>query len=184
MEERLVKALLAQFGAQVVEIFRVELTNIGLPSKYPSGVDIQLYKSVKSVVGKDFSVTIQMAPHWFWVVKGRRSRKQNPGAKPPPFAKILEWVAEKRKIQFIDKATGKFMSYNKTALLIRGAIWKNGIKGRDFVSPAVDAAQELYLNQYSEFLFDQFSIGASLDFVRPRKTLTKKTKNFKFIKVL
>jgi hypothetical protein len=190
IEQRILLGILAEFGRDAVDIFRQELVNIDLPKKYPSGVDIGLYKSVAFNVSPKYEVTINMAPHWFWIQKGRRPKSpqgKNIGPKnpvkpsqvPPPFASILEWVAKKRRIQFRDRGTGKFLSFNQTAFIIRQGILKNGIAPKNFVGPAVESVENLWNEKTANEIFKGFIDVAGADFVRPR---IRKTKNLKIIK--
>lgn len=176
LNKALALSLLAQFGEASVEIFRSELEVIGLGEKYPSGQDVDLYKSVKSIVTPDLKVSIEMLAHWFWVVKGRRSRAQNPSSKPPPFKVILDWIAQKRKFQFTN-SKGKFLSFNETAWIVRAAIWKNGIKPRNFVSPSIDAIRDLYIEKASNEFFATILEAAGAGFFsRPRLSKGKTIK--------
>jgi hypothetical protein len=53
------------------------------------------------------------------------------------------WVQRKR-IQFKDRKSGKFMSYKQTAYLIRNSIWNKGIETTNFFTkPFEDAFKRL-----------------------------------------
>tara|TARA_B110000285_G_scaffold203670_1_gene240003 strand:+ start:25693 stop:26238 length:546 start_codon:yes stop_codon:yes gene_type:complete len=52
---------------------------------------------------------------------------------------IKEWV-RKRRFQFRDKKTGKFMSYKSTAYLITRSIWNKGIKPSLFFTKPFERA--------------------------------------------
>ena len=60
-------------------------------------------------------------------------------SKKPPLKPITEWVT-KRRFQFRNKETGKFMSYKSTAFLVRNGIFKNGIKPSLFFTKPFEAA--------------------------------------------
>ena len=60
-------------------------------------------------------------------------------SKRPPIKPITEWVT-RRRFQFKNKETGKFMSYKSTAYLIAGGILKNGIKPSLFFTRPFEAA--------------------------------------------
>lgn len=178
LNKALALSLLADFGKETEELFRIELDRIGLGEFYPSGVEVDLYKSVKSVVSPKMEVSIEMLTHWFWVVKGRRSRAENPAAKPPPFSAILRWVAQKRKFQFTD-SKGRFLSFNQTAWAVRNAIWINGVKPRNFVKPAVEATAKLWAEKQSVEIFDTIIEAASAGFFKQK---LKKGTTIKLIK--
>jgi hypothetical protein len=54
---------------------------------------------------------------------------------------IQDWVT-KRRFQFRNKETGKFMSYKSTAFLITKGIFKNGIKPSLFFTKPFEKAFE------------------------------------------
>ena len=62
-------------------------------------------------------------------------------SKKPPLKPIMEWVT-KRRFQFRNKETGKFMSYKSTAFLVRNGIFKNGIKPSLFFTKPFEKAFE------------------------------------------
>ena len=62
-------------------------------------------------------------------------------SKRPPLKPIQDWVS-KRRFQFKDKKTGKFMSYKSTAYLVAGGILKNGIKPSLFFTKPFEKAFE------------------------------------------
>jgi hypothetical protein len=62
-------------------------------------------------------------------------------SKRPPLKPIQDWVT-KRRFQFKDKKTGKFMSYKSTAYLVAGGILKNGIKPSLFFTKPFEKAFE------------------------------------------
>ena len=185
LNRALALSLLADFGKETEELFRIELDRIGLGETYPSGVEVDLYKSVKSVVSPKMEVSIEMLAHWFWVVKGRRSRAENPSAKPPPFKVILDWIKNKRKFQFTARENskkyqkGQFMSFNDTAILVRAAIWKNGVKPRNFVKPAVEATIRLWDDKISNEIYATIIEAAGAGFFKQR---LKKGTTIKLIK--
>lgn len=187
LNKALALTLLADFGEDIEEFFRAELAAIQLGEKYPSGIDIELYKSVKSVVTPKLEINIEMLAHWFWVVKGRRPQSEkgrNKGPKnpvwpnqvAPPFSAILKWVSQKRKFQFSrlkpskNRQTGRIqrkgelLSFNQTAWLIRAGILFHGIKPRDFVSPAVNSAAKLWADKKAEEYFDTITDAFSARF--------------------
>jgi hypothetical protein len=62
-------------------------------------------------------------------------------SKRPPLKPIQDWLT-KRRFQFKDKKTGKFMSYKSTAYLVAGGILKNGIKPSLFFTKPFEKAFE------------------------------------------
>jgi hypothetical protein len=59
--------------------------------------------------------------------------------KMPPVKPLIEWVS-KRRFQFRDKKTGKFMSYKSTGFLVAKGIYKNGIKPSLFFTKPFEKA--------------------------------------------
>jgi len=70
-------------------------------------------------------------------------------SKRPPLKPIQDWVT-KRRFQFKDKKTGKFMSYKSTAYLVAGGILKNGIKPSLFFTKPFDKAFKRMPNELIE----------------------------------
>ena len=68
---------------------------------------------------------------------GRRER-----AKKVPIRVLLDWV-KRKNIRFRNRSNGKFISSNSTAYIIQNSIYKNGIKGRNFIKPALDKGDKL-----------------------------------------
>jgi hypothetical protein len=142
--------ILQDFADQVEAIIKDELRKIGLPEKYPSGQPVKLTNSVNGVADM-FKILVEINDYYIWVVRGRRPRAQNPSGKPPPFSKIREWVG-RRKFQFSDKR-GRLLSFDRTAWIVRAAVWKNGVKGRDFITPANRRIVEAYGERLADPLF-------------------------------
>ncbi|RSK33952.1 hypothetical protein [Hymenobacter metallilatus] len=68
--------------------------------------------------------------------------------KKVPLDALLKWM-RKRKI-FNRRKGGQFKSANQLAFLIQNAIYRNGIRGRHFLTPAFSEGQQLldiYLNE-------------------------------------
>ena len=77
-------------------------------------------------------------------VSGTKKKYNTPFAyttKRPPLKPIQDWVT-KRRFQFKNKESGKFMSYKSTAYLIAGGILKNGIKPSLFFTKPFEKAFE------------------------------------------
>ena len=157
--------ILNEFAFEVEEIVKDELTKIGLPEKYPSLQPVKLTNSVKGKVNDFFGVSFEINDYYVWLVRGRRSRAENPSAKPPPFKSIREWVG-RRKFQFSDEK-GRLMSYDQTAGMIRNSIWTRGQKPRDFVTPSIKRIGELYEKKLADNLFRSIINNLDRDFVIP-----------------
>lgn len=76
---------------------------------------------------------------------------RKPGVKKVPIAALLEFIKRRRIRGRVrkGKGRGRFITANQLAFIIQNAIYKNGIKGRNFIQPAFDEGQRLvdiYLN--------------------------------------
>lgn len=77
-------------------------------------------------------------------VSGTKKKYNTPfsySSKRPPLKPIEDWVTKKR-FQFRNKESGKFMSFKSTAYLIAGGILKNGIKPSLFFTKPFEKAFE------------------------------------------
>ena len=148
-----VDAELKRFGAYVVKQSRTNLT------KTKKSDTKGLYNSIdfKSKVSKNsFELSFIMSEHGKFVdkgVKGFSSSERAPksdykfGTKTGKKGGLTEgidgWVRRKR-IQFKDKKSGKFLSYKQTAYFIRNSIWHKGLKTTNFFTkPFEDAFKKL-----------------------------------------
>lgn len=150
-----VRTELDAFGKYVVKQSRANLTR---KKKKDTG---ELYKSIDydlfvSKTEASFSLSFKMADYGDFIdkgVKGVASSTKAPnspykfgtgsGAKGGLTNGIDQWVSRKR-IQFQDRQSGKFMSYKQTAFLIRRSIWFKGIETTNFFSkPLEDAFKRL-----------------------------------------
>ncbi len=143
--------VLNDFALEVESIVKDELLKIGLPEKYPSLQPVKLTNSVKVGVTDIFEIILEINDYYIWVVRGRRPLAQNPSAKPPPFKAIREWVG-RRKFQFSDKR-GRLFSFDRTAWIVRRSVWVNGVKPRDFITPAMDRICKAYAAKLADPLF-------------------------------
>lgn len=127
-------------------------------SKSKKNVDKKLYNSIKGDVDvnpNSISLSFSMEDYGYYQdrgVKGKTSTYPEI-AKYGTLAKfgsgkgkeggltngIKEWV-RKRRIQFKDRKTGKFMSYNSTAFLITRSIWHKGMKPSLFFTKPFEQA--------------------------------------------
>jgi len=87
------------------------------------------------------ALTVWMAEYGKYVISGRKKF-----AKKVPISALLKWL-KKIGLQGRNKR-GRFISHNSLAFAIQTSIWKNGIRGRDFIKPlleggAIDVAEQL-----------------------------------------
>ena len=116
------KIALDKFGKYLVTQSRANLT------RQKKNVTKNLYNSLDyevKVNPKSIEFDFLMEAYGEWVDKGRK-----PG-KMPPFGAIYAWVA-RRKIQFKDTKTSKFLSYSETARRVMIKIKAKGIEPSDF----------------------------------------------------
>ena len=144
-----VDAELKKFGASVVKQSRTNLT------KSKKSDTKGLYNSIKfesKVSANSFELSFSMSEHGKFVDKGVKGFSSSAKAPNSPYKfgtgtgkkggltnGIDGWVQRKR-IQFKDRKTGKFMSYKSTAFLIRNSIWNKGIKTTNFFTKPFEAA--------------------------------------------
>jgi hypothetical protein len=114
-----------------------------------------LYNSIQGNVKampNSFSMNFEMEEYGFYQDKGVKGKSSSTKAPSSPFrfgsgsgAKggltkgIQKWVKKKR-FQFNDKKTGKFLSYDSTAFLISRSIYQKGIKSSLFFTKPFEAA--------------------------------------------
>lgn len=105
-------------------------------SKGNKNVDKKLYNSLDKQIevgANSFRLAFLMENYGEFQDKGvsGTQRKYNTPfsykSKRPPLKPIQDWVT-KRRFQFRNRETGKFMSFKSTAYLVAGGILKNGIK--------------------------------------------------------
>jgi hypothetical protein len=116
------KIALDKFGKYLVTQSRANLT------RQKKNVTKTLYNSLAyetKVNPKSIEFDFLMEAYGEWVDKGRK-----PG-KMPPFGAIYAWAARK-KVQFKDGKTKKFLSYAETARLVMIKIKAKGIEPSDF----------------------------------------------------
>jgi len=148
-----VDAELKRFGAYVVKQARTNLT------KTKKSDTKGLYNSIKfesKVSPNSFELSFIMSEHGKFVDKGVKGFSSSSKAPNSPYKfgtgtgkkggltnGIDGWVQRKR-IQFKDRKTGRFLSYKSTAYLIRNSIWHKGIKTTNFFTkPFEDAFKRL-----------------------------------------
>jgi hypothetical protein len=119
-------------------------------SKGNKNVDKKLYNSLDKQIevgANSFRLAFLMENYGEFQDKGvsGTQRKYNTPfsykSKRPPLKPILDWVS-KRRFQFRNRETGKFMSFKSTAYLVAGGILKNGIKPSLFFTKPFEKAFE------------------------------------------
>ena len=113
-----------------------------------------LQKSIESKVSNGDTVTAYMVDYGRYVISGRRKF-----ARKVPISALLKWIDEKGIKPLVPT-----MSINSLAFAIQNAIYKNGIKGRDFLAPAVGdefmaLAEELIVDALEEELNNALKSG-------------------------
>lgn len=132
---------LNKFGKFVVQQSRSNLSKKG--KKDTS----KLYNSIAydlNVSKNSFSLSFKMEDYGDFIDKGVKGVSSSAKAPKSPYKfgtgtgkkggltnGVDGWVQRKR-IQFKDRKTGKFMTYKQTAFLIRNSIWKKGIETTNF----------------------------------------------------
>jgi hypothetical protein len=136
------EAYLNGFGKYVIQQSRSNLT------KQRKNVDKNLYNSLnfeKNVSKNSFQLSFNMEDYGKFQDKGVSGTEKKYDTvfkytnKMPPVKPLIEWVS-KRRFQFRDKSTGKFMSYKSTGFLVAKGIYKNGIKPSLFFTKPFEKA--------------------------------------------
>lgn len=135
---------LNEFAKYVIQQSRSNLTKQG------KNVDKKLYNSLDKqieVSANSFRLSFLMENYGEFQDKGVSGTKKKYNtpfsykSKRPPLKPIEDWVT-KRRFQFKNKESGKFMSFKSTAYLIAGGILKNGIKPSLFFTKPFEKAFE------------------------------------------
>lgn len=134
------RPVLIEIAAMLTDALKASLGSIGLDGT-------KLQDSIESEVNGD-KVTAYMIYYGQWVVSGRRKF-----TKKVPVSALIDWINKKGITATLP--SGKTMSVNRLAFAIQNAIYKNGIKGRDFIKPAVSddfirIAEEMILEALEE----------------------------------
>ena len=144
-----VDAELKKFGNYVVKQSRTNLT------KTKKSDTKGLYNSIgfeSKVSANSFELSFTMSDHGKFVDKGVKGFSDDKRAPKSPFkfgtgtgkkggltSGVDGWVKRKR-IQFKDRKSGKFMSYKNTSYLIRNSIWHKGLETTNFFTKPFEAA--------------------------------------------
>lgn len=145
----MLKEALDNFGKYVVQQSRSNLT------KKDKNVSKGLYNSIKydtKVSKNSFELTINMLDYGQFIDKGVKGFSSSAKAPTSPFKfgsgsgkkggltkGIDKWVRA-RRFQFKDRKTGKFLSYDSTAFLVRRSIWHKGIETTNFLTTPFNRA--------------------------------------------
>ena len=144
LDNKNTKEYLNAFAKYVIQQSRSNL------SKQNKNVDKKLYNSLDNEIevgANSFRMAFLMEDYGTYQDKGVSGTKKKYNtpfsykSKKPPLKPITEWVT-KRRFQFRNKETGKFMSYKSTAFLVRNGIFKNGIKPSLFFTKPFEKAFE------------------------------------------
>jgi hypothetical protein len=179
MEKQEVQKALERFRNHVVSVSKRNLTNGN------RNVSKKLYNSIRGDVKampNSFSLQFSMEDYGAYQdlgVKGKTSSAKAPkspfkfgsgtGKKGGLTEGIKEWV-RKRRFQFKDKKTGKFLSYESTAFLITRGIYNKGIRPSMFFTAPFQAA---YRNLPDE-LVQSFALDTQKLFNQQIDNITKK----------
>jgi hypothetical protein len=179
MQKAEVQKALERFRNHVVSVSKRNLTN------GRKNVSKKLYNSIKGdVKAMPNSLSLQFYMEDYGAfqdlgVKGKTSSAKAPNS-PFKFGKgtgkkggltegIKEWV-RKRRFQFKDKKTGKFLSYESTAFLITRGIYNKGIRPSMFFTKPFEAA---YKNLPEE-LIQSFALDVEKIFDQQIDNILKK----------
>jgi hypothetical protein len=144
LDNKNTKEYLNAFAKYVIQQSRSNLT------KQNKNVDKKLYDSLDKEIevgANSFRMAFLMEDYGAFQdkgVSGTQKKYNTPfsyKSKKPPLKPITQWVT-KRRFQFRNKETGKFMSYQSTAFLVRNGIFKNGIKPSLFFTKPFEKAFE------------------------------------------
>ncbi len=144
LDNKNTKEYLNAFAKYVIQQSRSNLT------KGNKNVDKKLYNSLDKEIeisANSFRMAFLMEDYGAYQdkgVSGTQKKYDTPfsyKSKRPPLKPIQDWVT-KRRFQFRNKETGKFMSYKSTAFLITKGIFKNGIKPSLFFTKPFEKAFE------------------------------------------
>ena len=166
MQKDEIQKALERFRDHVVNQAKSNLTRMD------KNVSKKLHQSIKgdvkampNSIGMYFSME-EYGAYQDQGVKGKRSSSKAPNSpfkfgsgtgKKGGLTKAMETWVQRRRIQFKDRKTGKFMSYKSTAFLMTRSIYSKGIKPSMFFTKPFEAA---YKNLPEE-LIEKYGIEAS-----------------------
>jgi hypothetical protein len=157
------KEYLDRFGKFIVQQSR---TNLSKKKKKDTSA---LYNSISyelKVSKSSFQLSFKMEDYGIFVDKGVKGVSSSSKAPNSPFKfgsgsgraggltrGIDGWVKRKR-IQFKERGTGKFMSYDQTSYLIRNSIWNKGLETTNFF----ERPFELAFQKLPDELIEQYGL--------------------------
>jgi hypothetical protein len=170
---------LNKFAKYVIQQSRSNLTKGS--SDYGTYNDTKtLYNSLKGNVvptKNGANLNIEMADYGKFKDKGVRGKSSSSKAPNSPFrfgsgtgrkgglTEAMQSYVKRRRIQFKDRKTGRFLSYQSTAFLIARSIYQKGIKpSLFFTKPFVAAFKRL-----PDDLIKAYSIGLEKDLIKLTK---------------
>ena len=149
METPYVKSTLEAFTKYIIQQSRSNLT------KQDRNVSKSLYNSLGGevkVMPRSFELSFQMEEYGQYLDKGVKGKFSSAKAPNSPFqfgsgtgkkgglSKGIENWVTRRRFQFKDRETGKFLSFKQTAALITRSIYMKGTKPTEFFSKPFEAA--------------------------------------------
>lgn len=156
MEFKAVDNLIKKFRSYVIQQSRSNLTKGG------KNVSNKLYNSLKSEVLKEpgYSlINFSMEDYGAYQDQGVQGKSKSAKAPNSPYKfgsgkgqeggltkGINKWVKQKG-IQFRDKKSGKFLSYQSTAFIITRSIYQTGIRPSLFFTKPFEIAKDRYLGK-------------------------------------
>jgi hypothetical protein len=154
---------LDRFGKFIVQQSR---TNLSKKKKKDTSA---LYNSISyelKVSKNSFQLSFKMEDYGIFVDKGVKGVSSSSKAPNSPFKfgsgsgraggltrGIDGWVKRKR-IQFKERGTGRFMSYEQTSYLIRNSIWNKGLETTNFF----ERPFELAFQKLPDELIEQYGL--------------------------
>ena len=154
MELQETQATIKRFRDYVVSQSRANLTRQG------KNFTKSLYNSIKGEIVNESNYTIVgfiMDEHGAYQDLGVKGAKSSSKAPKSPFKfgtgnksggltnGISKWV-EKKRIQFRDKKSGKFLSYKSTSYIITRSIFNKGLKPSLFFTKPFEKGYEKFIN--------------------------------------
>jgi hypothetical protein len=154
MELQETQATIKRFRDYVVSQSRANLTRQG------KNFTKSLYNSIKGEIVNEQNYTIVgfiMDEHGAYQDQGVKGAKSSNKAPKSPFKfgkgnksggltnGIGKWV-EKKRIQFRDKKTGKYLSYKSTSYIITRSIFNKGLKPSLFFTKPFEKGYEKFIN--------------------------------------
>jgi hypothetical protein len=155
MDLKQTQAVILKFRNYVIQQSRSNLT------KQRKNDTKALYNSIKGEIVTDNDYTLvgfTMDEHGLYQDKGVRGKSSSAKAPNSPYRfgsgrglkgsltkNIDKWVV-RRRIQFRDRETGRFLSYKSTAFLITRSIFHKGLKPSLFFTKPFEAGYKKYID--------------------------------------